>query len=213
MSWNQRINLTAVTGYEQVQVKHFLDSLTVTLALDRVPPAPEARLRLIDIGAGAGLPGIPLKIFLPEIRLVLVESTAKKASFLQHIVQRLGLESVEVVTARAEEVARLPAYREHFDVALCRAVGKLPVAVELALPFCRTGGIFVAQKKGDIAEELQQAQRAVTELGGRLEAVKLVELPAFAGEKGRLLVIIRKAGPTPELYPRRAGVPAKRPLK
>jgi len=213
MNWNKRMNLTAITDYEGVQVKHFLDSLTVVLALDKVQPISEKQLRFVDIGTGAGLPGVPLKILLPEIKLALVESVAKKASFLQYLVQRLGLEKVQVVAARAEVIGHQADYREQFDVVLSRAVGKLPAVTELALPFCQIGGIFVAQKKGEVAEELQQANAAIAKLGGRLNTVKRVNLTTFAQEKERLLVIIEKVQPTPERYPRRPGVPARHPLR
>ena len=205
-SWNQRINLTAITGYEEVQVKHFLDSLTVTLALK-----PDAKsFRLIDVGSGAGLPGIPLKIIMPDIRLTLLEATAKKAAFLDHISQKLGLEGVEVVVGRAEDIAHREQYREQFDIVLSRAVASLASLVELTLPFCAIGGRFIAQKKGAVDPELSQATRAVGLLGGKLRETKRIGLAEFSGE--RWLIVIDKISPTPELYPRRAGIPQKRPL-
>lgn len=213
ISWNRRINLTAITDYEEVQVKHFLDSLTLVLVLDSVQPAAGRPLRVLDIGTGAGLPGIPLKILIPSIELVLLESVAKKTAFLQSLVRRLSLEGVQILTARAEDIGHDAHYREQFDVVLSRAVGKLPTIVELSLPFCLIGGIFVAQKKGDIAEELQQADTAITKLGGRLERTKRIELPDSEQGKERLLVVIRKVQPTPEQYPRRPGVPGRRPLR
>ena len=205
-SWNRRINLTAITGYEEVQIKHFLDSLTVTLALK-----PGAKsFRLIDVGSGAGLPGIPLKILMPDIKLTLLEATAKKAAFLNHISQKLGLKDVEVVVGRAEDIAHREQYREQFDIVLSRAVASLASLVELTLPFCAIGGSFIAQKKGEIDPELSQASRAVGLLGGKLRERKKIELAEFSGE--RWLIIIDKVSPTPEAYPRRAGIPQKRPL-
>jgi 16S rRNA (guanine527-N7)-methyltransferase len=208
IDWNQRVNLTAITAYEEVQLKHFLDSLTIILAWP--PQAAEKDLRIIDVGTGAGLPGIPLKIVFPGIKLALLEATAKKADFLNHLIPKLGLDDVEVVVGRAEEVARQARYREQFDLVLSRAVAALPALVELALPFCAVGGLFIAQKKGTIDEEIDRATKAISLLGGSLREVKKVDLPAFPDE--RCLVVIDKLSPTPAQYPRRSGIPAKRPL-
>jgi len=208
IDWNGRVNLTAITEYEEIQLKHFLDSLTIILAWP--PQATQKDLRIIDVGTGAGLPGIPLKIAFPAIELVLLEATAKKADFLSHIVQKLGLDGVEVVAGRAEDVAHQPHYREKFDLALSRAVAALPALVELTLPFCAVGGSFIAQKKGAINEEIDRAGRAISLLGGSLREVRRVDLPPLPNE--RYLVIIDKLSPTPEKYPRRPGLPAKRPL-
>jgi 16S rRNA (guanine527-N7)-methyltransferase len=207
IDWNQRLNLTAITDYEEVQLRHFLDSLTITLVW---PPGKNTALRIIDVGTGAGLPGIPLKIIFPAIKLTLLEATAKKADFLRHIVEKLGLANVEVVVGRAEEVAHQPQYREGFDLVLSRAVAALPTLVELALPFGAVGGSFVAQKKGNIDEEIGRADRAISLLGGRLRELKRVDIAELADE--RYLVVIDKVSPTPGKYPRRPGLPAKRPL-
>jgi len=208
IDWNQRVNLTRITGYEEVQVKHFLDSLTVVLALKQ--PVGKAEFRLIDVGTGAGIPGIPLKILLPDIKLALLDATAKKAAFLHHVKHKLGLDNVEIIVGRAEDAAHKAQYREKFALVLSRAVARLPTLVELTLPFCTIGGCFIAQKKGDINSEIGQAARAISLLGGNLREVKRVDLAEFTD--ARWLVVIDKVSPTPQQYPRRPGIPAKKPL-
>jgi len=209
VSWNERMNLTTITDYAEVQVKHFLDSLTV---ISGIRPADRARpLYVIDVGTGAGLPGIPLKIVLPHIRLALLEATTKKVKFLEYLTNQLGLKDIEIINGRAEEVAHDDRYQEKFDLVLSRAVASLPTLVELTLPFCNLGGYFIAQKKGDIGEEVRQSQKAIELLGGILREVKPVELEELKGK--RTLVIIDKIRPAPAAYPRRPGVPARRPIK
>jgi 16S rRNA (guanine527-N7)-methyltransferase len=208
VDWNRRINLTAITGYEEVQIKHFLDSLTVTLAWRQAMS--KSAFHLIDIGTGAGMPGIPLKVVFPDIKLVLLEATAKKAVFLRHITQKLRLDEVEIVVGRAEEVAHQAQYRERFDLVLSRAVAPLPTLVELTLPFCTIGGSFIAQKKGAIGEEINRANKAISMLGGNLREVQKIDLEEFADE--RYLIVIDKVSLTPPNYPRRSGIPAKRPI-
>ncbi len=209
IEWNRRINLTAITDYSAVQAKHFLDSLTVTQAL-RGEEVESPDFSIVDIGTGAGFPGVPLKILLPQPRLVLIEPTTKKAAFLQHIIGKLELENTEVVNSRAEEAGHLPLYREQFALVLSRAVALLPALVELTLPFCRIGGRFVAQKKGEIDQEISRAERAVAALGGQLSQVKRIELGQFSDV--RYLLIIDKIYPTPSKYPRRPGIPKRRPI-
>jgi len=209
IEWNRKINLTAITDYSSVQVKHFLDSLTITLAL----PGEEAEkpdFNIVDIGTGAGFPGLPLKILFPQPRLVLIEPTTKKTAFLHHIIRKLELENVEVLNSRAEEAAHLPPYREQFSLVLSRAVALLPTLVELTLPFCRIGGRFVAQKKGELDREIDGTEKAIATLGGKLGQVKKIELGEF--DDVRYLVIIDKIYHTPGKYPRRPGLPRRRPI-
>jgi 16S rRNA (guanine527-N7)-methyltransferase len=204
IAWNQRVNLTAITGYEEAQLNHFLDSLTVIPALGKPSGS------VLDVGTGAGLPGVPLKILFPEIRLCLIDATAKKTDFLTYIVHKLDLDHVEIITARAEEAARKDDYRERFGIVLSRAVAPLAALYELALPFCAVGGSFIAHKRGDIEKEINDAKNALGILGGRLREVKKIDLPEFPDN--RCLIVIDKISPTPEKYPRRPGMPEKRPL-
>ncbi len=203
--WNQRFNLTSISALEDVRIKHFLDSLSCWVALQAAPPA-----RLIDVGSGAGFPGLPLKIFHPEIDLTLVEATGKKAGFLEHMVQVLRLESVTVLPARAEEVGQLPAQRQAYDWALARALAPLPVLAEYLLPLVKVGGHILAQKGPGAKTEAQAGRSAIEALGGRLSEVRQVRVPGLGEE--RWLVIAEKVADTPAKYPRRAGMPSKRPL-
>jgi 16S rRNA (guanine527-N7)-methyltransferase len=204
VQWNKRMNLTAIVDYEEVQLKHFLDSLTVALCVEGITG------KLLDVGTGAGLPGVPLKVLFPDIRLWLLDSTGKKAGFLNHLVAKLGLDGVEVVTGRAEELAHDGRYRETFDLVLSRGVAKLDTLAELALPFCTLGGCFIAQKKGEVDKEVETAGKAIYTLGGRLREIRWVDLEELGEE--RALVVIDKCASTPQRYPRRPGIPQKRPL-
>ncbi len=205
--WNATVNLTAVSGREEVQTRHFLDSLAASKAL------PETVLDgsdgLLDVGSGAGFPGLPLKIAFPRIDLTLLEATAKKTAFLRHVVDKLGLEGVDVVTGRAEEEARRPEMRERFGAVVSRAVARLDVLAEFCLPFCAVGGVMIAQKGPQVEEELRQARNAIETLGGRTkDSDMLVEPLVGIGT----LVVIEKQRQTPTHYPRRPGIPSKRPL-
>ncbi len=216
IAWNKKFNLTAITDYEEVQIWHFLDSLTCLLALEDkgrgaplLPSFPS--VSVIDVGTGAGFPGLPLKIVRPELRLTLLEARGKKVAFLEHLVRRLGLEDVKVVKGRAEKWGRDPAHRERYDLALARALAELPILVEYALPFCRLGGLLIAQKGAGLRTEVEAAGPALDILGGALRRIIPVELPGLA--QPRSLVVIEKVAPTPEKYPRRPGIPRKRPIK
>jgi 16S rRNA (guanine527-N7)-methyltransferase len=201
--WNQHVNLTAVADETGIVTRHFLDSLRCAQSWGFDPHS------LVDIGAGAGFPGLPLKLLNPALQLTLVESIAKKAAFLRHIVETLGLANVEIIVARAEAVGRDPAQRERYDLAAARAVADLRVLAEYCLPLCRVGGRFLAPKGARVEPELQAALPALGVLGGRLLAVEPVELPEL---EPRTLVVIEKIAPTPPQYPRAPGIPAKRPL-
>jgi 16S rRNA (guanine527-N7)-methyltransferase len=192
-----------VTRWEDVQTTHFLDSLTVRLGMSSDSG------RLADVGSGAGFPGVPLKIVFPGLQTTLIESTGKKTAFLHHLAGDLDLE-MDVRKGRAETLAHEPDLRESFDFVTSRAVAGMAVLAELCLPFCRVGGTVVAQKKGDIEEEIANAGRAIDAMGGRLKEVKEVSLSGLG--EARRLVLLEKVRPTPDKYPRRPGVPAKRPL-
>jgi 16S rRNA (guanine527-N7)-methyltransferase len=208
VEWNRRVNLTGITDYEEVQVKHFVDSLSVVLAIEGANWA-DGNFALLDIGTGAGMPGIPLKLVYPRAKLVLLDSIAKKTAFLRHIVVELGLDGVEILTQRAEELGHLPDYRERFDLVVCRAVSQLDTVAELTLPFCRIGGLAVIPKKDGIEGELTQANAAIGILGAKISTVREVTIK---GLEQHLLVVLEKTSMTPPAYPRRPGIPTKRPL-
>jgi 16S rRNA (guanine527-N7)-methyltransferase len=212
VDWNQRFNLTAVTDYEQVQVRHFADSLTCLLGSPAILAAARqgAPWAIVDVGAGAGFPGLPVKIVWPEAKLTLVESIGKKCTFLEHVARELGLADVTVINARAEEVGQDAAHRERYDLVLARAVADLTVLVEYCLPLAKRDGLVVAQKGDDVEAEVVRAEKALPLLGGVLEKVRRVEVPGTA--LARSLVVLRKVALTPPKYPRRAGLPSQRPL-
>ena len=207
LAWNRTMNLTAITDREEVATKLFLDSLTVFLAL---PQGLTPATRLVDVGSGAGFPGIPLKIVRPDVPLTLVEATRKKARFLEHLVERLELSGVQIVAARAEDAAHVAEHREAYQVVTARALARLPIAVELTVPFCAIGGVVVISAKGDFGPDVERATGAVERLGGHIRECTPVTVPWL--DDGRALVIIDKLSPSPEAFPRRAGMPAKRPL-
>ncbi len=204
LDWNTRINLTAITDPEEVLLKHFLDSLSLLLVYDQ----PQARL--LDIGSGAGFPGLPLKIVRPQWRVTLLEATGKKVTFLRHMIEVLHLEEIEAIHGRAEELAYSQKYRASFDVVTARAVASLPTLLEYAAPFCRIGGQIILPKKGELAEELAQGKRAATQLGAVFKADVAVTLPGLAD--GRRLLVWEQQKPCPAHFPRSGAAMAKRPL-
>lgn len=207
--WNDRMNLTSVIDYDEVQVKHYLDSLTLLPALAHNLPSDA---RLVDIGAGAGFPGLPLKLACPAIGLALVEATGKKAGFLRHVVETLELTGVEVHTGRAEDLAHRAELRAGYDLTLARGLARLPTLLEYTLPFTRNGGLVAAWKHGGngLRDELATARNALQILGGRVRSIYPVKATGL--EDNRVVVIIEKVKETPEEYPRRPGVPRKQPL-
>lgn len=210
LRWNERINLTAIRDAEQIRIKHFLDSLTC-LSVMRNPGGRIVCERMIDVGTGAGFPGMPLKIIFPSIQLTLVESVGKKADFCHHLVSTLRLEGVQVIQERVEAVGQMPAHRQQYDWAVARAVAVMPVLVEYLLPLVRVSGAMLAMKGESAPAETQQAEYAIRLLGGHLRKLTPVTLPGVVEE--RYLVVVDKVAATPDAYPRRVGVPAKRPLQ
>lgn len=205
LDWNAKFNLTALRDPASIHTKHFLDSFSCCLAWGKRPPR-----RLVDVGTGAGFPGLPLKIVYPSMRLTLLESVGKKAMFCEHLVRLLRLEHVEVIKARAEELGSMPAHRERYDWAVARAVAEMRVLAEYLLPLVKLGGKALALKGESGPAEAQSAEKAITLLGGRLQQVIPVHLPGVADE--RYLVLVHKAAATPPKYPRKAGMPMKHPL-
>ncbi len=203
-----RLRLTALTDPEAVQRRHFLEPLALLAALEEMGPLPKAA---IDIGSGAGFPGLPIKIVRPRLTLTLLEAHGRRSAFLKRLVQRLGLKDVAVINSRAEELAHDPAHRETYDLALARAVAPLAVLIELALPFLRVGGLLVAPKGSGARREAQEAVVALRACGGLLESLRPLEVPG--AETPPTLVVMRKTSSTPERFPRRPGIPAKRPLR
>ncbi len=205
LEWNEKINLTAIRENTQIRRKHFLDSLTcLQVFADKRPT------RIIDIGSGAGFPGIPLKIILPEMKLTLVESIGKKVRFCQHVAEQLKMENINIIQGRAEDLGQSNDHRERYDWAVARAVAGLPILVEYLLPFVRLGGGVIAQKGENAPAEVQQSQHAIHILGGNLRQIIPVTIPGVAD--GRFLVVIDKVAATPKMYPRNTGIPAKKPL-
>jgi 16S rRNA (guanine527-N7)-methyltransferase len=205
LDWNLKFNLTAIRDTESIRTKHFLDSFSCVLAWGANPPN-----RLIDVGTGAGFPGLPLKILYPGMKLTLVESVGKKAMFCEHIVRMLGLDNVEVIKGRAEDVGQLPAHREKYEWAVARAVANMNVLCEYLLPLVKINGMMMALKGESGPAEAQSAEKTMKLLGGKLKQVLPVNLPGVADD--RFLVLVDKFAATPPKYPRKPGMPMKQPL-
>lgn len=203
---NKVMNLTAITEYEEVIHKHFLDSVSLVLA-----PVFKGKGTLIDVGTGAGFPGIPLKIAFPELKIVLLDSLNKRVNFLNEVIDELGLTGIEAVHGRAEDMGRNPQYREKFDFCVSRAVANLSVLSEYTMPFVKPGGYFIPYKSGKAEEEIKESENAVRLLSGRIEDMVSFTIPDTDME--RTLILIQKTAPIHKKYPRKAGTPQKDPLK
>lgn len=205
VEWNQVMNLTAVTEYNDVMKKHFVDSLSLTKAFDISEP-----LSVIDVGTGAGFPGLALKIAFPNLRVTLMDSLNKRIHFLNAVIEKLQLTGIETIHGRAEDFAKPGRYRENFDLCVSRAVANLATLSEYCLPFVKQGGLFVSYKSEKISSEIDSSANAIFLLGGKLESQVKFTLPD--SDINRNLVVIKKQKVTPKKYPRKAGLPAKEPL-
>lgn len=204
LEWNEKINLTAITDEDDIILKHFIDSLTI---LEYIPE----KSNVIDVGTGAGFPGIPLKIVREDINMTLMDSLNKRITFLNEIINKLGLKKINAIHSRAEELAKMPEHREKYDIAVSRAVANLSTLSEYMIPFVKVGGKCICMKGSNIEEELKTAKNAIKELGGEIEKVINFKLPDSDNERN--IIIIKKVRNTKNKYPRKAGMPSKEPLK
>ena len=205
IEWNKVMNLTGITEFDEVVMKHFVDSLSLVYAVPVNKP-----YKVLDMGTGAGFPGVPLKIAFPEMEMVLLDSLNKRIKFLNEVINQLGLEKITAIHGRAEEFARKEEYREQFDLCVSRAVANLATLSEYCLPYVKKNGYFIPYKSGAIEEEMETSKKAVHVLGGKITEVKTFELPD--SDISRSLVVIKKEKETPKKYPRSGGKPTKEPI-
>ena len=203
---NKVMNLTAITEWEEVIDKHFIDSFSLVKAIDL-----SGDKYVLDLGCGAGFPGIPLKIAFPNLKIVLLDSLNKRILFLKEVIEELGLENIEALHGRAEDYARKPEYREQFDYCVSRAVANLTSLSEYCIPYVKEGGYFISYKSGKVKEEVKEVKKALYLLGGKMENMNSFQLPETDMERN--FVLIKKEKRTPKKYPRKAGIPTKEPLK
>lgn len=204
IEWNEKINLTAIIEPEDIILKHFIDSLTIV-------PYLNSNTTLVDVGTGAGFPGIPVSIVREDIKITLVDSLQKRLNFLEEVVSQLNIKNVKMIHARAEEFGRNKEYREKYDYATSRAVANLSTLSEYLVPLIKIEGKCICMKSSDIEEEKNQAENAIKKLGGKIEKIEKFNLPD--SDIGRSIIIINKTSKTPEKYPRKPGIPSKEPLK
>lgn len=204
IEWNEKMNLTAITDPEEIILKHFIDSITILKNI-------ENNVKIVDVGTGAGFPGIPLSIMRPDLKTILVDSLNKRLIFLQEVVNKLQLKNVEIIHARAEEFGQNKKYRENFDIATSRAVANLATLSEYLIPLVKVGGKVIAMKASELQQEVEDAKKAINTLGGKIEKIEEFNLPQ--SDIGRTIVIIKKEKQTPNKYPRKPGTPSKEPIK
>lgn len=204
IEWNEKMNLTAITEPEEIILKHFIDSITILKEI-------EDGSKVVDVGTGAGFPGIPLSIMNPTLKITLVDSLNKRLIFLEEVVNKLNLKNIEIVHARAEEFGQNKKYRENFDISTSRAVANLSTLSEYLIPLVKVGGKVISMKASEAQDEINEAKKAIEVLGGKIEKIDEFNLPQ--SDIGRTVILIRKEKQTPNKYPRKAGTPSKEPIK